>query len=105
MRTQVFEQVLQAVHADLVGFADHLGVAVRAGVRGTDPDMVRRRAEVLEAFLDRDADGAAAAPQADEEVRPESGPVYVGRELKRIPQQVVGLDESFLHGSRALAVR
>ena len=105
MRAQVLEQVLQAVNADLVGFADHLGVAVCAGIRSADRDVVRRRAEVFEAFLDRDADGAAAAPQSDEKVRLEPGLVYVGGELKRIPQQIVGLDESFLHGSQALAVR
>ena len=55
--------------------------------------MVRLDAEIVEPFLYRDADGAAAAPQADQEIRLETRVVDIGCQLEGVSQQVVGTDE------------
>ena len=55
--------------------------------------MVRGDTEEFEAFLHRDADGAAAAPETDQEVGPEPRLRDVGGELEGVLQQAVSLDE------------
>ena len=69
MRTETFEQVLQSMDPDCVCFAHHLAVAWRTAIRRANGDVIGLYAEVLEAFLDGDADGTAPAPEADHEVR------------------------------------
>ena len=59
--------------------------------------MVRRHAEVVQPFLHGDADGAAAAPQSDEEIRFEIRLEDICGQLKRIPKEVVSGDESLIH--------
>ena len=104
MRAQVFEQVLQPVDTNTVGSVDHLRVAWGARVGRPNGNVVGFDAKMLEALLHRNADGAAAAPQADQEVRPESGFDDIGGELKRICEQVVGGDDTVFHLSILPAV-
>ncbi len=59
--------------------------------------MIGLDAQVLEALLHRDANGAAAAPQADEEIGVEIRRSNIGRELEGIPEQIIGSDEAFGH--------
>ena len=60
--------------ANRVGLVDHFCVAWCAAVRGSDGDVISADAEVFETFLHGDADGTAAAPQADQEIRAKLGP-------------------------------
>ena len=98
-RTQVFQQVLEAVNPNTLVSGDHALIAVRTRVRGPDCDVIGLYPEVLEAFLNRDSDGASAAPEADQEIRSEVGMVNGGGKLERVAQQVVGGDDALVHGS------
>ncbi len=44
--------------------------------------MISFDAKIVEPFLDRDANRAAAAPQTDEKIGFEAGFVNIGRQLK-----------------------
>ena len=57
--------------------------------------MVGFSAEVFEPFLNSDTDGAATAPQTDQEVGLKAGLINIGGELKGISQKIVGVDKSF----------
>jgi hypothetical protein len=59
--------------------------------------VIRLATEKIEPFLDRNTHRTAAAPQADEKIRPETGIDDVGRKLEGIQQQVIGGDVAFVH--------
>ncbi len=52
--------------------------------RGAHSDVVRFRADIFEIFLDRDADRRTATPDAYDKIRPETTPVYFGRQPERV---------------------
>ena len=54
--------------------------------RRADSDMVRFGANIFEIFLDRDADRRTAAPDTHDKIRPETTPVYFGRQPERVLQ-------------------
>ena len=97
MRAHAFMQVAQPVCADPVGAVDHLRVARLTPIGRPDRNVIRVHAEMLEAFLNRDADRTATPPQSDQEVRPETGLVNVGGQPERVEQEVVGCDEALVH--------
>ena len=59
--------------------------------------MVHLDAEVLQRFLDSDANGTAATPDANQDVGPKTLVVNLCRQPKRIEQQRVGSNESLVH--------
>ena len=85
------------MHADGLTLVHHLRVAAGTGVRGANGDVVGLDTEVVEALLHRDADGAAAAPQPDEEIGPETGLVNIRCQLEGILQEVVRGNKSLIH--------
>ena len=70
----VFDQVAQAVDSDLF----FLSVNFAGVVAGSDGDVIRLDAEVLQEILNRDSHGYAASPQGDNKTGPETALDYLG---------------------------
>jgi len=97
MRTQVFQQILQAMHANGIGLAHHLRITACARVRGSNSNVVGFRPEVIKAFLYRDTDRAATAPEPNKKIRLEARLENIGCQLERIQEQIVCGDKSLVH--------
>jgi hypothetical protein len=67
--------------------------------------MVSLDAEVIQALLHCNADGAAATPETDQEIRMKSRITNLRCESKRVDQQIVRGDEFSLHCFSGAAVR
>jgi hypothetical protein len=59
--------------------------------------MIGFDSEEFEAFLNSNANGAAAPPESDDEVRPEPVAANIGRKLEGVSQKIVRGDKSLTH--------
>jgi hypothetical protein len=104
MCAEILEQVLQAVNPNGVCLAHHLRVTRRTGIGGSDRDVVCLGAQIIKAFLNGYSNSAATAPEADQKIRLETCFVNIGRQPKRVPEQVVCGDKSLCHFCYSQAV-
>jgi len=65
--------------------------------------MIGLHTKMLEPFLNGDPDRATATPEADQKIRPESCLMNIGRQLKRIEEQIICRDGSLVHFSLGVA--
>ena len=105
MSAESLQEILQSVDADGIRLAYHFAVTGRAAIRRSYRDVVGLDAQEFKALLYGDADGTAAAPEADDEIGTKVRSRDIRGKLKRIPEQVVRGDEALFHCFSRPAVR
>ncbi len=61
--------------------------------------MIGVDVHIFEILLHGDSNGGAAAPDADQQIRPETAVIDVRRQPEGVQQQFIGGDIGFLHDS------